>query len=100
MKRFLINGNIPIINEDGEVLGKHTVGSTMHEALWKNTSHDTLKCYDFGLELKRKGILDLDESDFRFVEEVVLKCSMMAQFKAPVIRALNSAKDAAKEAKE
>lgn len=100
MKKFLIDGKGPILGEDEKQVGQHTVASTIHEILWKNSTHDTMKCYDFGKEIKQKGVLDLDESDFRFVEEVVLKCQMMAQFKAPVIRVLNAAKDAAKESKE
>lgn len=93
MKKFVIDGKIPILGANDEQLGDMTVGFIIHEILWKNSSHDTLKCYDFGIRILKEKELVLDESDFRFIEEVVSKSVTSAMYKAPVIRALNKAKD-------
>lgn len=95
MKKFVIDGTIKIVDENENAIEGMTVGKLLHEMLWKNSSHDTLKCYDFGLEMKRNQKLVLDESDFRFIEDVVQKSITAAMFKAPVTRALNKAKDEA-----
>lgn len=97
MKKYLIDGSVKIIGYDDNEIPGHTVATTLHEMLWKNTTHDTLKCYDLGLGIKKNGKLELDESDFRFLEEVVSKCVAQAQFKGPVIRALHAARDGAKD---
>lgn len=100
MKKILIDGSAPVLDFDGNKVGDNTVADFISMALGQNKTHDTLKCFDIGIEFRRNKKAEVDESDLKLVEEVVKAADMIALIKAQMTRAINAGKDAAKKSKE
>lgn len=112
MKKFLIDGSVeakdfddnPIIitNHEGKVIGKMTLADYISQALGSDRSpqHDTLSCFDIGIELRRHKKVDVSETDLALVKSVVKACEQIKVIKAQMIRLLDAVKETPKETTE
>lgn len=105
MKKFLIDGSsaatdfdekpINIIGEEGKIIGHMTLADYISQALGQdqNPQHDTLKCFDIGIELRRKKKVTIDEVDLGLVKSVLKLSNLPKLIKAQVVRLVDSAKE-------
>lgn len=105
MKKFLIDGSAPAVDFDGKsiaigdaegkIIGYMTLADYISQALGQDRSpqHDTLKCFDIGIELRRKKKAEVDESDLTLVKSVVKACELPKLIKAQLIRLLDAVKE-------
>jgi len=57
--------------------------------------HDPIKCYDLGLKFYSGQPVELDDSDFKLVYEVIEKSDMIRPWvQGPILKALDAAKSA------
>lgn len=109
MKKILIDGSaeavdfdgnpINVIGPDGRPIGTSKLADLISQALGqdRNPHHDTLKCFDIGIALRRDKKVEVDESDYNLVYSVVKSSDQMKVFKAQMLRLLEAAKEASKK---
>jgi len=94
---FQINDEEGKVIGDGRSAGKILAGSLMRTAS-KDKEADILKYYDWAMKLGKNEPLELDEGDVTILKDFITKDEMMfVLVKAPLIRALNNAKDPEEE---
>lgn len=112
MKKILIDGSaelkdfdgnpIVLIGGDGRSIGAMLLADCISQVLGqdRNPQHDTLKCFDIGIELRRHKKVEVDESDFTLVQNVVNASDQIKVIKAQMIRLLKTAKEGSQQITE
>ncbi len=105
MKKFLIDGSVeakdfddnPIVitTPEGKSIGTMTLADYISQALGsdRNPQHDTMACFDIGLELRRNKKAEVSETDLALVKSVVKSCGQIKVILAQMIRLLDTVKE-------